>query len=472
MRKTKIVCTLGPATDQPGVLEELISSGMNVARMNFSHGSYEEHKGRMERVKEIRKKLGLPIALLLDTKGPEIRIKEFENGSIELQKGQLFTLTLGDEPGNESRVSITCDLLYQDVEPGVIILIDDGLIAMEVEKVVETDIVCRVLNCGKISNRKGVNVPGVHLSLPYISAKDRQDLVFGVNQDIDFVAASFIRNKEDVLEVRKILDTNGGQGIRLISKIENQEGVDHIDEIIEVSDGIMIARGDMGVEIPGEEVPIIQKMIIKKVYEAGKQVITATQMLDSMMKNPRPTRAETADVANAVYDGTSAIMLSGETAAGAYPVEALTTMVRIAERVEQDIDYRKRFFSHERPMNPDITDAVSHATCTTAHDLNARGIITVTKSGRTARMISRYRPECPIIGCTTNERICRQMNMSWGVIPILIDEKDEMDDLFTHSIDAAVRSGYLHQGDVAVITSGIPLGVSGSTNMIKVQVVS
>lgn len=472
MRKTKIVCTLGPATDQPGVLEELISSGMSVARFNFSHGSYEEHKGRMDRVKEIRQKTGKPVALLLDTKGPEIRIKDFESGKIDLKKGQLFTLTLGEEPGNENHVAITCDLLYQDVEPGSRILIDDGLIAMEVEAVEETNIVCRVLNCGTISNRKGVNVPGVHLSLPYISAKDRQDLVFGVNQDIDFVAASFVRNKEDVIQVRSILDTNGGQSIRLISKIENQEGVDHIDEIIEVSDGIMIARGDMGVEIPGEEVPIIQKMIIKKVYEAGKQVITATQMLDSMMKNPRPTRAETADVANAVYDGTSAIMLSGETAAGAYPVEALTTMVRIAERVEEDIDYRKRFFSHERPMNPDITDAVSHATCTTAHDLNARGIVTVTKSGRTARMISRYRPECPIIGCTTNERICRQMNMSWGVFPVLIDEKDEMDDLFTHSIEAAVKSGYLHQGDLAVITSGIPLGVSGSTNMIKVQVVS
>ena len=471
MRKTKIVCTLGPATDQPGVLEELISSGMNVARLNFSHGDYEEHKGRMDRVKEIRRKMGLPIALLLDTKGPEIRIKDFVNGSIELKKGQLFTLMLGDELGNEEKVAITCDLLYKDVEPGVVILIDDGLIAMEVEEVVETDIICRVLNCGKISNRKGVNVPGVHLSLPYISAKDRQDLVFGVNQDIDYVAASFVRSKKDVMEVRNILDTNGGQGIRLISKIENQEGVDHIDEIIEASDGIMIARGDMGVEIPGEEVPIIQKMIIKKVYEAGKQVITATQMLDSMMKNPRPTRAETADVANAVYDGTSAIMLSGETAAGSYPVEALTTMVRIAERVEEDIDYRKRFFSHERPMNPDITDAVSHATCTTAHDLNAKGIITVTKSGRTARMISRYRPECPIIGCTTSERIWRQMNMSWGVFPVLIDEKDEMGDLFTHSIEAAVKSNYLQKGDITVITSGIPLGVSGSTNMIKVQVV-
>ncbi len=472
MRRTKIVCTLGPATDQPGVIEEMIRVGMNVARFNFSHGDHEEHKARMDKIKAVRKEVDKPIAILLDTKGPEIRIKEFKNGKIELVKGQLFTLTLGDDLGDETHIGISCDRVYQDVEPGAKILIDDGLVAMEVVEIVECNIICRVLNSGTISNKKGVNVPGVHLSLPYISAKDKQDLVFGVNQDVDFVAASFVRNREDVLEVRSILDTNGGQGIRLISKIENQEGVDHIDEIISVSDGIMIARGDMGVEIPGEEVPIIQKMIIKKVYEAGKQVITATQMLDSMMKNPRPTRAETADVANAVYDGTSAVMLSGETAAGLYPIESLMTMVRIAERVEQDIDYRKRFFSHERSMNPDITDAVSHATCTTAHDLNAKAIITVTKSGRTARMISKYRPECPIIGCTTNEKVTRQMNMSWGVVPVLIDEKDETEDLFTHSIEAAIRSGSLKKGDLAVITSGMPLGVSGSTNMIKVQVVS
>ena len=386
MRKTKIICTMGPATDSDEVLEKLMRGGMNVARFNFSHGSHEEQKERMDRIKAMREKCGKPVAMLLDTKGPEIRTGIFEEGKVTLEPGQQFVLTGREIRGNASMASITYPQLYQDEKPGNRILIDDGLIELIVKEIRGEDIICTVVNGGVISNHKGVNVPGVHIHLPYMSEKDKEDILFGIRQDIDFVAASFTRTAEDVMQIRKLLDENGGKDINIIAKIENAEGVDKIDEIIRVSDGIMIARGDMGVEVPDEEVPVIQKMIIRKVYEAGKQVITATQMLDSMMKNPRPTRAETADVANAIYDGTSAIMLSGETAAGKYPVEALKTMVRIAERTEADVDYCKRFFNHERKANPDITDAICHATCTTAHDLNARVIITVTKSGRSARV--------------------------------------------------------------------------------------
>ncbi len=354
---------------------------------------------------------------------------------------------------------------------GTKILIDDGLVGMKVEEIREQDIICRVLNHGAISNHKGINVPGIHLAMPYMSEKDRKDILFGIEQEMDFVAASFTRSAEDVLEIRKLLDENGGEKINIIAKIENGEGVENIDAIIEAADGIMIARGDMGVEIPGEEVPVIQKMIIRKVYEAGKQVITATQMLDSMMKNPRPTRAETTDVANAIYDGTSAIMLSGETAAGEYPIEALRTMVRIANRTERDIDYKKRFFQYERQANPDVTDAISHATCTTAYDLNAKAIVTVTKSGRTAREISRYRPDCDIIGCTMEERVSRQINMSWGVTPLVIPEEKDTFELFAHSVEEAKKRGYLDSRDTVVITSGVPIGTSGTTNMIKVDTV-
>ncbi len=471
MRKTKIICTLGPATDREGVLEALIQSGMNVARCNFSHGSYEEHGQRMDRVKEARANAHKPVAILLDTKGPEVRIKTFENDRVELKKGQRFTLYFDDIKGNDEGVSITYPMLYADVSKGSRILIDDGLIEMHVEKLQGKDIVCHVENDGIVSNNKGVNVPDAHLSMPYLSDKDKQDILFGISQDVDYIAASFVRTADDVKQIRALLAQNGGERIHIIAKVENREGVENIDEIISASDAIMIARGDMGVEIPGEDVPVIQKMIIKKVYEAGKQVITATQMLDSMMKNPRPTRAETADVANAIYDGTSAIMLSGETAAGIYPIESLQTMVRIAERTESDIDYRKRFFGHERKANPDITDAISHATCTTAHDLNARAIVTVTKSGRSARMISRYRPDCVIIGCTTEEKVSRQLNLSWGVIPVLLREKEEVFGLFEHAISVSEEQGLLHKDDVVVITSGVPIGISGTTNMIKVQVV-
>ena len=466
MRKTKIVCTLGPSTDNEEVLRQIMAEGMDVARCNFSHGTYDDHKRRMDTVKKLRKEVGRPVAILLDTKGPEVRVKSFREGKVTLEEGQLFTLTADEVEGTKDIVSVTYNRLYEDLEEGMRVLIDDGLIEMKVEKVDKTNIVCRVINGGTVSNHKGVNVPDVDLSMPYISEKDREDILFGIEQDVDFIAASFVQKKEDILQLKKLLEKD----IKIIAKIENAQGVANIDDIVEVSDGVMVARGDMGVEIPYEDVPVIQKEIIKKVYRAGKQVITATQMLESMIKNPRPTRAETTDVANAVYDGTSAIMLSGETAAGAYPVEAVKTMVRIAERTERDVDYRKRFFLWEREANPDVTDAICHATCTTALDLNATAIVTVTKSGRSARMISRYRPMSDIISCATTEKVCRQLALSWGVTPLLIKEEKDAYVLFDKAIAAAQKKGLLREGDLTVITSGIPIGISGTTNMIKVQI--
>lgn len=471
MRKTKIICTLGPSTDREGILRKLAIAGMDVARFNFSHADHEEHLGRLNKLVAIREELNLPIAALLDTKGPEIRIGTFkDHQKIALKKEQKFTLTIRDIEGDTSIVSFNCDSLIQDIEVGARILIDDGLVEMIVDSKTDTDILCTVKNDGVISDKKGVNVPGTNLSMPFISPKDRDDIIFAIQHGYDFIAASFTRCADDILAIRKILAEYNCTTTNIIAKIENMQGVNNIDEIIAVSDGIMIARGDMGVEIPYEDVPVIQKMIIKKVYNAGKQVITATQMLDSMIKNPRPTRAETTDVANAIYDGTSAIMLSGETAAGLYPVEALKTMDRIAQRTEQDIDYKKRFRMLESKQNPDITDAISHATCTTAHDLNAAMIITVTKSGKTARMISRYRPECVIMGCTTYKHVCRQLNLSWGVKPILIEEKQDTFELFEHAVDRIEEQGYLKDGELTVITAGVPLGISGTTNMIKVHI--
>ena len=465
-RKTKIVCTLGPSTDKEGVLKRLIEEGMNVARFNFSHGDHEEQLGRLQMLQKLRKELKRPVAALLDTKGPEIRLRDFTDGKVELKDGQTFTLTTDEIMGDAKRVSITYKNLPEDVKPGDRILIDDGLIGMEVKEIKVTsgakadkdgnkpkDIICQVLNGGVISNRKGVNVPNVELSMPYISEKDYGDIVFAVEHDYDFIAASFVRTADDVLAIRKILAEKGGE------------------DIIRVSDGIMVARGDMGVEIPLEDVPVIQKMIIKKVYDAGKKVITATQMLDSMMKHPRPTRAEATDVANAIYDGTSAIMLSGETAAGMYPIEALKTMVRIAVRTEQDINYLQRFKMRKTMSNPDVTNAISHATCTMAGDLNAAAIITVTKSGRTARMVSKYRPGCPIIACTPDERIWRQLNLVWGVTPLLTKEEYSMEILLLHATEAAEENGYVKEGDVVVLTVGVPLGRSGNTNLLKATVV-
>lgn len=481
-RKTKIVCTLGPATDNENVMRRLIEEGMNVARFNFSHGSHEEQMGRLVMLRKLREEMKRPVAALLDTKGPEIRLMEFADGKVELKDGQMFTLTTEEIKGDATRVSITYKDLPKDVKVGSRILIDDGLIEMEVAEIKPTvgakakngetpmDIVCRVINGGAVSNKKGVNVPNVELSMPYISEKDYSDIVFAVENDYDFIAASFVRTADDVLAIRKILEEKGGEDINIISKIENMQGVENIDDIIRVSDGIMVARGDMGVEIPLEDVPVIQKMIIKKVCEAGKKVITATQMLDSMMKHPRPTRAEATDVANAIYDGTSAIMLSGETAAGMYPIEALKTMVRIAIRTEQDINYVQRFKQRKTMCNPDVTNAISHATCTMAGDLNAAAIITVSKSGRTARMVSKYRPDCPIIGTCLTDKVYRQLALSWGVIPLLIEEKTQAEELFDYAVDAAESAGLIERGDVVVLTAGVPLGVSGTTNLIKVQV--
>lgn len=482
-RKTKIVCTLGPSTDDENVLRELMKEGMNVARFNFSHGDHAEQMGRLKMLRALREELKRPVAALLDTKGPEIRLMEFAEGKAELKNGQTFTLTTEEIKGDAQRVSITYKNLPNDVKPGDIILIDDGLIGLEVRKIqpvsgaemdadgkLPSDIVCTVLNGGVVSNKKGVNVPNVELTMPYVSEKDYSDIVFAVENDYDFIAASFVRTAEDVLAIRRILEEKGGDGIHIIAKIENMQGVQNIDEIIRVADGIMVARGDMGVEIPLEDVPVIQKMIIKKVSGAGKVVITATQMLDSMMKHPRPTRAEATDVANAIYDGTSAIMLSGETAAGSYPIEALKTMVRIAVRTEQDINYLQRFRQRQVMSNPDVTNAISHATCMMAGDLNAAAIITVSMSGRTARMVSKYRPDSPIIGACLTEKVYRQLALSWGVVPLLLQQKDKAEELFDYAVDTAEAAGVIEKGDVVVLTAGVPLGVSGTTNLIKVQV--
>ena len=471
MRKTKIICTLGPSTDDESVLRELMKGGMDVARVNMSHQDQKQQKVRIDAVKRLRTELGLPIALLLDTKGPEIRTGTFASGRVNLEKGQTFTLTTKDVIGDGQLSSISYKDLPRDVSRGSRILIDDGLIELRVDECTETDILCTVVNGGTVSANKGINVPGVTLSLPFISEKDRDDIRFAVEQDFDFIAASFTRSAADIVELRRELEKHDCHKIRIIAKIENPDGVNNIDEIINVSDGIMVARGDLGVEIPLEEIPVIQKQLIKKAYNAGKQVITATQMLDSMVKNPRPTRAESTDVANAIYDGTSAIMLSGETAAGLYPIEALRTMATIAERTERDIDYKGRFSRRDITERQDVTSAISHATCTTAHDLGAVAIMTVSKSGKTARMISKYRPACPIIGGTTDPTVQRQMNLSWGVIPVMVDEKDNTDELFEHVVDVAYKANLVENGDLVVITAGVPLGISGTTNLLKVHLV-
>lgn len=470
MRKTKIICTLGPSTDDPAILRELMLSGMDVARINMSHQNHDAHRARIEMVKTLRDELHRPVAILIDTKGPEIRLGTFAE-KVTLRTGDSFTLTTDPVEGTAERASVSFAGLPGDVQAGSHILIDDGLIDLIVRQTTDTDILCEVQNGGVVSSNKGINVPGAALSMPFMSERDKADIAFACEIEADFIAASFTRRASDVLQVRQELERHRNHSIRIIAKIENAEGVDNIDDILKVSDGIMVARGDMGVEIALEEIPSIQKTLIHKGYNAGLQVITATQMLDSMMKNPRPTRAETTDVANAIYDGTSAIMLSGETAAGAYPVESLRTMARIAERTERDINYKKRFSSRELQDAPNVTNAISHATVTTAHDLGAKAIITVTKSGTTARMISKFRPDCPIICCTPTPSVLRQMNLSWGVIPLMAEEKTNMDELFDHAVDCAVGAGYLASGDLVVITAGAPLGISGTTNLLKVHLV-
>ena len=467
MRKTKIICTLGPSTDQEGVLRELVANGMNVARFNFSHGSHEEHLGRFEKLKAIREELGKPVAALLDTKGPEIRLKEFKNGVEMLEAGQTFTLTTREVEGTKEICSVTYKDLPQDVQPGGTIMLDDGLIMLHIEQVTDTDIICTVLNSGKIKTKKGVNVPGVHLSMPYLSQKDREDIIFGVQNGFDFIAASFVRTAQDVYDIRNLLNEYDSN-IRIIAKIENREGVNNIDSILSAADAVMVARGDLGVEIDFTELPGIQKDIIDRSFSFGKPIVTATQMLDSMMVNPRPTRAEISDVANAIYDGTSAIMLSGETAAGDYPVEALKTMSAIAERTENEEHYRPQ---RHAEIQISVSDATAHAACLTAKDVNAAAIVTVSESGNTARLLSKYRPKQPIIACVMDEQVQRQLSLSWGITSLLMGPAHSTDELIEMSTALAEKNGYLHNGELTVVTAGVPVGVSGTTNMIKIHMV-
>ena len=470
MRKTKIICTLGPSTDKGDVLRELIANGMNVARFNFSHGSYEEHGGRLANLKALREELGKPVAALLDTKGPEIRLKEFKNGVEMLEAGQTFTLTTREVEGTKEICSVTYKDLPHDVHEGGTIMLDDGLIMLRIEKVTDTDITCTVLNNGKIKTKKGVNEPGVHLSMPYLSQKDREDIIFGIQNGFDFIAASFVRTAQDVYDIRNLLNEYDSN-IRIIAKIENREGVNNIDSILSAADAVMVARGDLGVEIDFTELPGIQKNIIDRSFSFGKPIVTATQMLDSMMVNPRPTRAEISDVANAIYDGTSAIMLSGETAAGAYPVEALKTMSAIAERTENEPHYRDERFKDAAHGQISVSDATAHAACLTARDVNAAAIVTVSESGNTARLLSKYRPTQPIIACVMNEQVQRQLSLSWGITSLLMGPAKSTDELIEMSTALAQKNGYLHNGELAVVTAGVPVGVSGTTNMIKIHMV-
>ena len=470
-KKTKIVCTLGPVSQSEETLTKLIENGLNVCRFNFSHGSHEEHKERMDIVKKVRDELKKPVAILLDTKGPEIRTGNFADPEVFLEEGSKFIITMADVIGNKEMCTVSYKGLAEDVVEGDTILIDDGLVGLKVENVVGEEIHCVVENSGIVKNHKGVNVPGVKINLPALTPKDISDIEFGITQGIDFIAASFVRKASDVLAIREVLENNNATDIQIISKIENQEGVDNLDEILQVSDGLMVARGDLGVEIPTEDIPIVQKQMIKKCNALGKPVITATQMLDSMIRNPRPTRAEVTDVANAIYDGTDAIMLSGETAAGKYPVEAVKVMPAIAKRIEETLDY-DTILRSKGLNNTNVTDAISYATCTTAKSLTASGIVTSTSSGYTARMVSKFRPKTPIIAATPNERTSRQLSLSWGVYTVMCEQAENTDDLIDNSIEASKNEGYIHEGELVVITTGVPTGVSGTTNLIKVQVIS
>ena len=471
MRRTKIICTLGPAVDSEDMIRTLIRTGMDAARFNFSHGSHPEHLERLNMLKAVRDAMGRPVATILDTKGPEIRIKSFETKTITLEPGDPFTLTTEDVTGNQGWVSVTYPQLHEELQPGQEILIDDGLVAIRVERIEGTNIVCTVENGGTLSANKSINIPGVHIQLPALTEKDIDDIRFGVENDFDFIAASFVRRAADVEAVRAVLHDCGGDDVKIIAKIENQEGVDNLDEILEAADGIMVARGDLGVEIPAARVPILQKQMIRKGLQQGKPVITATQMLDSMMRNPRPTRAEVSDVANAVYDGTGSVMLSGETAGGKYPVEAITAMVGIVTETERAIDYWKQFQKQRVLPASNINDAITHTCCLTAKDLNAKAILTATYSGRSARMICRFRPACPIAALTMREKVRRQLNLSWGVIPFLTGEVNSTDRIFSLSAEVALKEKLVENGDTVVITAGVPLGKSGSTNLIKAQVI-
>lgn len=470
MRKTKIICTLGPSTDSPEILQAMMENGMDVARFNFSHGSHDEHKRRLEELKALRKKLNLPVAALLDTKGPEIRLRTFEEGKVTLEAGQHFTLTAREVIGTQEICSVSYKNLAQDVHVGSQIMLDDGLISMKVVERTETDVLCLVENGGLVKDRKGVNVPGVHLSMPYMSAQDRADILFGIQEGFDFIAASFCRTAQDVMEIRRLLDEHHSD-IRIIAKLENQEGVNNVDEILAVADGVMIARGDMGVEIDFTEIPVIQKDIIAYTLGYGKHVITATQMLDSMITNPRPTRAEITDVANAIYDGTSAIMLSGETAAGKYPVEAVRTMDAIAVRTEGEINYTKRMKRMVGTNRLSIAAATAHAACTTAADIGADAVITVSQLGTTAQMVSRFRPATTVIACLLDEQVRRQMSLYFGVVPLMMPYANSTDELVEFAVETAEKKGLVKQGDLVVVTAGVPVGVAGTTNMIRVHLV-
>ena len=467
MRKTKIVCTLGPSTDREGVLREMMLAGMNVARFNFSHGSHEEHKVRLETLKALREELRLPVAAMLDTKGPEVRLKNFETGSVRLKAGQEFTLTTEDIVGDETRCAITYAELPQDVKEGDTILLDDGLVRLTVLDTTATSIRCRVENDGVMKNKKGVNVPDVSLSMPYMSQRDKDDILFGVQEGFDYIAASFVRSAADVREIRKVLDSRNSN-IRIIAKIENQEGISNLAEILAVADGIMVARGDLGVEIDFTEIPAIQKNMIAQCVACGKPVITATQMLDSMIENPRPTRAEITDVANAIYDGTSAIMLSGETAAGKYPVEAVRTMDAIARKTESNMD-RGRPIKIPGKTRLSVTAATAHAACTTAMDVGADAILTVSQRGVTAQMVSRFRPQTTVVALLLDPQVQRQMALYWGVEPITMPRASSTDELVELAIQSAEEAGLVKRGDLVVVTAGVPVGVSGTTNMIRVQ---
>lgn len=474
MKKTKIVCTIGPKTESEEMLTKMLEAGMNVMRLNFSHGDYAEHGQRIQNLRNVMSKTGKKAAILLDTKGPEIRTIKLEGGNdVSLKAGQTFTFTTDKSViGNNEIVAVTYEGFTSDLAVGNTVLVDDGLIGMEVTAIEGNKVICKVLNNGDLGENKGVNLPGVSIALPALAEKDKQDLIFGCEQGVDFVAASFIRKRSDVVEIREHLKAHGGENIQIISKIENQEGLNNFDEILEASDGIMVARGDMGVEIPVEEVIFAQKMIIEKCIRARKVVITATQMLDSMIRNPRPTRAEVSDVANAVFDGTSCVMLSGETASGKYPIEALSTMVNTVTAAEEAIDYWGRF--RERSLLPvvsGISDAITHSCCLTAMDLNASAILAATRSGYTAKVISRFRPACPIVALCQNESTRRQLAISWGVHPYLSGEVDSTDRMFSLAVDVARKENAVQIGDTVVITAGVPLGQSGTTNLIKAQIV-
>ena len=472
MKKTKIVCTIGPASDSEEVLRELFKEGLNVCRLNFSHGTHEEHQIRIDRIKKMRQELNLPIAIMLDTKGPEIRLKNFGVASVMLSKGQQFTLTTRDVTGDETICSVTYTNLAKEVKPNDRILIDDGLIELRVEKVTDgTDIVCTVMSDGPVSNHKGINIPGVKIKLPFLSEQDISDLKFGVKNEVDFVAASFTRGPADILSIRKVLEEENGNNIHIIAKIENQEGVDSIDKILEVTDGIMVARGDLGIEIPPEQIPMVQKMIIRKTLRASKPVITATQMLDSMTHNPRPTRAEVTDVANAIFDGTSAIMLSGETAAGRYPVETVKMMNRIAVTAESSLNYEKIVGAVAREHSLTITNAIAHATCSMAIEMNAQVIVTATASGETPRALSKYKPKAPIVAVTPSEETARRLSLNWDVYPIVTPYFNSTDEMFERCINLAKEHGYVREGELAVLTAGVPIGLVGSTNLLKVETV-